>query len=136
MNKFVDLGKKTLITNSPLWQINESEGEQILQIIDNKEVDHIGGKVALINDIKRNYTMQAEMRFLGHHLGQERAGWFGFVMRAQDVQNYEFVWFMPKAESRQRVAYFAVAHGIVPWWTELFHPAPVGRLPGLWLVIC
>jgi len=64
--------------------------------------------------------MRAEMRFLGHHLPQERGGWFGFVMRAQDTQNYELVWFMPTAESAKTAAYLAVAHGVVPWWTEAY----------------
>jgi len=120
VDEFVDLSRVALETNSPLWQIGESEGEPILQIVGNKEADHIGGKVALVGDVRCNYTMQAEMRFLGHHLPQERAGWFGFVMRAQDKQNYELVWFMPNAESGKTAAYLAVAHGVVPWWTEAY----------------
>ncbi len=120
MNEFLDLSSVDLETNSPLWQVAESEGELILQVVDNKLEDHIGGKVALLGDAKHNYTMQAEMRFLGHHLPEERGGWFGFVMRAQDTQNYELVWFMPTAESGKTAAYLAVAHGVVPWWTEAY----------------
>jgi hypothetical protein len=131
MDKFADFAKATLETNSPLWQIGEPDGEPILQIIGNEQEDDIGGKVALVGDFKRNYTMRAEMRFLGHHLPQERAGWFGFVMRAQDVQNYELVWFMPNAEGGNTAAYLAVARGVVPWWTEAYATQQKGgpRIP-------
>jgi len=101
MDKIIDLSKVALETNSPLWRVREVGEEPILQVIGNTEEDHIGGKVALIGKVRRNYTMQAEMRFLGHHLLQERAGWFGFTMRAQDVQNYELVWFMPILQETQ-----------------------------------
>lgn len=120
MGKIVNLHRVALEMNSSLWQISEFEGEPVLQVMGNKDEDYIGGKVALIGDVKRNYTMQAEMRFVGHHLAQERAGWFGFAMRAQDMLNYEIVWFMPNVETGQTVAYVPVAHGIVPWWTEAY----------------
>ena len=131
MNGFVDLAKVALEINSSLWQISESEGEPVLQIVGNEQEDHIGGKVALIDDVRRNYTIRAEMRFLGHHLSQERAGWFGFVMRAQDAQNYELIWFMPNAESGKTAAYLPVAHGVVPWWTEAYATQQKGepRIP-------
>lgn len=120
MNNFLDLRAVALETNSSLWKIDEFEGETVLQVIDNKDEDHMGGKVALLGDAKRNYTMQAEMRFVRHHLAQERAGWFGFAIRAQDLLNYEIAWFMPDAESGKTAAYVPVAHGIVPWWTEAY----------------
>jgi hypothetical protein len=120
MNRSLDLHTVTLETNSPLWQISEFEGEPVLQVVDNKAEDHIGGKVALIGEARRDYAMQVEMCFMGHHLAQERAGWFGFAMRAQDVSNYEVIWFMPNAEHEKTIAYVPVAHGIVPWWTEAY----------------
>lgn len=120
MNEYINFTNIALETNSPLWQIGESESEPILSVTGNEQVNHIGGTVALIGSTRRNYTMQAEMRFLGHHLPQQRGGWFGFVMRAQDTQNYELVWFIPNAEGGKTVAYLAVAHGIVPWWTEAY----------------
>ncbi len=120
MKRILDLGTVALETNSPLWQKSELEGETVLHVIGNKAEDHVGGKVALIGDVRRNYSMQSEMRFIGHHLAQERGGWFGIVLRAQDVLNYEVIWFMPNAESGKTVAYVPVAHGIVPWWTEAY----------------
>jgi len=120
MKRILDLGTVALETNSPLWQIRELEGETVLHVVGNIAEDHIGGKVALIGDARRNYSMESEMRFIGHHLAQERGGWFGFVMRAQDILNYEVIWFMPNAEGGQTAAYVPVAHGIVPWWTEAY----------------
>lgn len=131
MSKILDLHRVALETNSPLWSLSELEGEQVLQVIGNisttnqtgtaayLDEDHIG-KVALIGEVKHNYSMQSEMRFLGHHHSQKRAGWFGFAIRAQDLLNYEIVWFMPNAEAGNTVAYVPVAHGIVPWWTEAY----------------
>ncbi|MFQ5980663.1 MAG: hypothetical protein ACE5OZ_21205 [Candidatus Heimdallarchaeota archaeon] len=98
-------------------------------LVINVEVDHVSGKVALIGTNKRNYSMQVELRFLGHHLSQEHAGWFGVVMRAQDLENYELVWFMPNAESGKTVAYVPVAHGVVPWWTEAYATQEKGTIP-------
>lgn len=74
----------------------------------------------MIGDIRRNYSMQAELKFLGHHLPQKRAGWFGLVMLARDLENYELVWHMPNAESGKMAAYLSVAHGVVPWWIETY----------------
>jgi hypothetical protein len=120
MGKFLDLSKESIQTNSPLWQIGELEGEQVIQVTGNAEADHVGGKVALIGHSRRDYSMRAELKFLGHHLGEQKAGWFGLVMRARDMENYELVWFMPQAEGGKTVAYLPVAHGIVPWWTEAY----------------
>jgi hypothetical protein len=120
METLIDLAKVTLETNSALWQLAESDGQSVLQVLDNRQEDHIGGKVALIGDPRHNYTMQAEIRFVRHYLPQDRAGWFGFVLRAQDTDNYELVWFMPGAKHGETAAYLAVAHGVVPWWTEAY----------------
>lgn len=129
MPDFIDFSEVPLENNSSLWQLMELEDEQVLQIVGNIDADHVSGKVALIGPIKRNYSMQAELRFLGHHLSQERAGWFGVVMRAQDLENYELVWFMPNAESGKTAAYVPVAHGIVPWWTEAYATQEKGSVP-------
>ncbi len=112
-----------LEANSRLFQVRDHDGEQILQLTDNvyvPESDDISGKVALIGGPRRNYRMRAEMKFLGHHLPWESAGWFGFAIRARDLENFELVWFMPNAEESATVAYVPVAHGIVPWWTEAY----------------
>jgi hypothetical protein len=118
--KFNVASNLTIETNSQLWQIEESEGDYSLQLTANVEEDHVGGKIALIGGVRRNYSMDADFKFLGHHLSQERAGWFGFVVRAQDLDNYELIWFMPSAEEDKTVAYLPVAHGVVPWWTEAY----------------
>ena len=131
MSKIIDLHTIDLETNSPLWQIIDSENEPVLRVTGNMATtDRTGteaylvedhhGKVALIGEVKHNYRMQVEMRFLGHHHPRTSAGWFGFAIRAQDFLNYEIVWFMPNAETGSTVAYVPVAHGIVPWWTEAY----------------
>lgn len=127
MAAFVDFEKIGLETNSALWRAGEREGEPVLQVVGNTAEDHVGGKVALLGRPRRNYTMRVEMRFLGHHLEQP-AGWFGFVMRAQDTLNYEIVWFMPMAE-KNTAAYVPVAHGVVPWWTEAYATQQKGAPP-------
>lgn len=120
MTRYLDLSHESIQTNSSLWQIRKHEGEQVVQVTGNVEADHVRGKVALIGPSRRDYSMRAELRFLGHHLGDQKAGWFGLVIRARDLENYELVWFMPQAESGKTVAYVPVAHGVVPWWTEAY----------------
>jgi hypothetical protein len=120
LNTIVDLSRVSIQTNSELWEKFKDDGETILRVTLNKEIDHVGGKVALFNEVKRNYSMSAEMIFLGHHLQEGQGGWFGFVIRAQDEFNYELVWFMPNAEKGKTVAYISVAHGVVPWWSEAY----------------
>jgi hypothetical protein len=58
MDKILDVHTVALETNSPHWQISEFEGEPVLQVVDNKAEDYIGGKVALIGEARRNYAMQ------------------------------------------------------------------------------
>lgn len=41
MDKFIDLSKVSIETNSPLWQIKELGDEQIIQVTGNAEQDHI-----------------------------------------------------------------------------------------------
>lgn len=120
MGTFVDLSKVSWETNSDLWQVTEDEGGRVFQVGDNSLVDHVGGKVLLFNKVLGNYRMRAELRFLGHNFEEGVGGWFGFVMRAIDTENYELVWFMPNAEGEDKVAYLSVAHGLVPWWTEAY----------------
>ena len=139
MSEFLDLRKVALETSSPLWQISEMEGEQVLQVTGHTmepgqrsgaaaylDEDHIGTPmVALIGEPKSNYRMQSEMRFLGHHHWLPDAGWFGFAIRAQDFLNHEIVWFQPPP--RNTAAYVPVAHGIVPWWTEAYETQKKGN---------
>ncbi|UCB43386.1 MAG: hypothetical protein JSV77_01695 [Dehalococcoidales bacterium] len=131
MGKTIDPRTIALETNSPLWQISDLENGPVLQVLGNTpttkktgteaylDEDHVG-KVALIGETRHNYRMQAEMRFLKYHRSPQNGGWFGFAIRAQDVLNYEIVWFMPNAETGNTVAYVPVAHGVVPWWTEAY----------------
>jgi len=114
----IDLTRETLVTNSDLWTVVKLVGEDALQVVGNESIDQVGGKVALIGEARRNYSMRAEMKFLGHHLEDRDGGWFGFVVRAQDVSNYELVWFMPHMGKGKTAAYLSVAYGVVPWWTE------------------
>ena len=118
--KFVNLAEIDIDTNSSLWQVTHLQYEDTIQITNNQDDSHTQGKVALLPYSKRNYRMQVEMKFLGHYLQDENAGWFGLVIRAQDVDNYELVWFMPNIKEGGNVAYLPVAHGVVPWWTEAF----------------
>lgn len=124
----IDIQKSLFQVNSDLWEIVDSGSEASLRIINNKMIDHVGGKVALLEPKMGNFTMEAEMRFLGHHLADGRGGWFGFVLRAQDTENYELVWFMPNAGAEPQVAYLSVAHGVVPWWTEAYQNQVKGRI--------
>jgi hypothetical protein len=127
MGSDIALSQSKLQTNSDLWEIVEAEDEIVLQVVGNRTIDHVGGKIALLDEPRSNYTMSAEMRFLGHHLIDGSGGWFGFVIRARDELNYELVWFMPLAEKDGSVAYLSVAHGIVPWWTEAYSTQQKGR---------
>ncbi|MBI2850371.1 MAG: hypothetical protein HYX80_04940 [Chloroflexi bacterium] len=131
MGKILDPHNVALETVSPLWSVSEVDGEQVFQVTNNLattdktgtaaylEEEHLS-KIALIGGVRRNYRMQAEMRFLKSHKSLLAGGWFGFAIRAQDFLNYEVVWFMPHAEPGSTAAYVPVAHGIVPWWTEAY----------------
>ena len=120
MDNVIVLSQAKFKTNSNLWEIVDVDGEGVLQVVGNRKVDHVGGKIALFDEPRSNYSMSADMRFLGHHLLEGSGGWFGFVVRAHDELNFELVWFMPLAEKDGTVAYLSVAHGIVPWWTEAY----------------
>ncbi len=127
MNNFIDLDLHTLQTNSNLWENVALDGEKTLQLVNNTLHDVVHGKVALFPERHHNYRMCAEMRFIRHHLPEGSGGWFGFVLRAQDTDNYELVWFMPNAEGENTVAYVTVAHGIVPWWAEAYTTQEKGK---------
>lgn len=120
MGNVIALSQAKFNTNPDLWEVTDIEGDQVLRVVDNRTVDHVGGKIVLFDEPRSNYTMSADMRFLGHHLPEGNGGWFGFVVHALDDLNYELVWFMPLAEKGGTVAYLSVAHGIVPWWTEAY----------------
>ncbi len=128
MDHFKDLELHVLQTNSTLWENVKIDGEQALQLMNNTVYDVVGGKVALFKNRYHNYRMQAELRFIRHHLPEGNGGWFGFVLRAQDTNNYELIWFMPNAEGENTVAYVPVAHGIVPWWSEAYNTQEKGKV--------
>ncbi|BAS26744.1 hypothetical protein [Limnochorda pilosa] len=131
MSEMLRLRTLSLEVSSKLWRVDESREEPVLQLLGNTDVDHMGGQVALIDYAGNDYSMESEMRFVANHLSQDGAGWFGFAIRAQDLRNYEVVWFMPGAERGSTVAYLPVAHGIVPWWTEAYATQEKGtvRIP-------
>lgn len=137
---FLDLKQTKIETNSSLFKIKMQNNEQILQVINNvynaeidektgKPIDDVRGKIILLGPFRTDYSMEADMKFLGHHSEMEAAGWFGFVVRAQDCDNYEVVWFMPGAEGESSIAFVPVAHGIVPWWTEAYSSQKKGNVP-------
>lgn len=140
IENFLDLKQIEIETNSSLFKIKMQNNEQVLQVMNNvynteidektgKPTDDVRGKVILLGPVRTDYSMEADMKFLGHHLEMKAAGWFGFVVRAQDCDNYEVVWFMPGAEGESSVAYLPVAHGIVPWWTEAYSTQKKGSVP-------
>ncbi len=140
MNQYIDLKKIKIEKNSDLFKITPLNNEQALILKNNlynqkidtvsgKEIDSVYGKVILLGDVKKDYKMVVDMKFLGTHIDMKGAGWFGFAVRAQDCENYELVWFMPGgAEETNTVAYLPVAHGIVPWWTEAYANQKKGNI--------
>ncbi len=140
MNQYIDLKKIKIEKNSDLFKITSLNNEQALILKNNlynqkidsltgKEIDSVYGKVILLGEVKKDYKMVVDMKFLGTHIDMEGAGWFGFAVRAQDCDNYELVWFMPGgAEETNTVAYLPVAHGIVPWWTEAYSNQKKGNI--------
>lgn len=132
MNQYINLKKIKIEKNSDLFKITTLNNEQVLILKNNlynqkidtvsgKEIDNVYGKVILLGEVKKDYKMVVDMKFLGTHIDMKGAGWFGFAVRAQDCANYELVWLMPGgAEDTNTVAYLPVAHGIVPWWTEAY----------------
>lgn len=130
-DEYVNLSKIKIEKNSDQFKIYKDGDEELLGLKNNfynekidpntgKKIDDVSGKVILLGKTKSNYSMTADMKFLGANIDLAGAGWFGFVIRAQDCENYELVWFMPKAEGEKTIAYLPVAHGIVPWWTESY----------------
>ena len=140
IDQYIDLNKVHIEKNSNLFQIDTLDNEQILTLKNNiynqeidsfagRVVDDVRGKVILLGEVKRDYTMTVDMKFLGTHIDLQGAGWFGFALRAQDCDNYEVVWFMPGgAGERNTVAYVPVAHGVVPWWTEAYSKQEKGNI--------
>ena len=139
-NQYIDLNKIKIEKNSDLFKIDSLDNEQILILKDNfynKEIDtftgritdDVHGKVILFGEVKQDYTITVDMKFLGTHIDMQGAGWFGFVIRAQDCNNYGIVWFMPGgSEGKNTIAYVPVAHGIVPWWTEAYAKQEKGNI--------
>jgi hypothetical protein len=141
MNRYIDVNKIHIEKNSDLFKIDTLDNEQNLILKNNlynreidsltgKAVDDVRGKIILLGEVRRDYAMTVDMKFLGTHIDMQGAGWFGFALRAQDCDNYEVVWFMPGgAEETNTVAYIPVAHGIVPWWTEAYARQEKGDVP-------
>jgi hypothetical protein len=138
---YLDLIKIKIEKNSDLFKIDTIDNEQVLILTGNiynqgideftgKKKDDAHGKVILFGDKLRDYSMTVDMKFVGFHDENfPTGGWFGFALRAQDVENYEVVWFMPGGGGESnRVAYVPVAHGIVPWWTEAYDKQEKGNI--------
>lgn len=140
--RYFDLTKVKIEKNSDLFRIDTIDNEQVLILTENKynqEVDEFtgkkkddsrGGKVILFGDKLRDYSMTVDMKFLGFHVENfPSGGWFGFALRAQDLENYEIVWFMPGGGGEfNTVAYVPVAHGVSPWWTEAYNKQDKGDI--------
>lgn len=126
--KNTDLFKTKNIGNE---QILILEGNQYNDEIDDftgKKIDDVRGKVILFGEAKRDYSMTVDMKFIGINIDFPGGGWFGFAVRAQDLENYEIIWFMPGgAESNNTIAYVPVAHNVVPWWTEAYEKQEKGN---------
>jgi len=138
---YINLDKIKIQKNTDLFIIRNIENEQILFLEGNqyndeideftgKKKDDVSGKIMLFGNPKHNYSMTVDMKFLGLNMDIPGGGWFGFVLRAQDLKNYEIVWFMPGgAESQYSIAYVPVAHNVVPWWTEAYEKQEKGNFP-------
>ena len=130
MGSRLKLGAHWIEASSDRWRVDESSGEPVLQFDGRTHMEHMRNpEVALIDCTANDYSVEAEMRFVANHLPDPGAGWFGFALRAQDLQNCEIVWFMPRAWSGATVAYVPVAHGIVPWWAEAYATQKKGNVP-------
>lgn len=141
-DQYLDLTKIKIEKNSDLFKIDTGDDEQVLTLIGNtynqeideftgkKKDDSRGGKVVLLGDKLRDYSMTVDMKFLGFHVENfPNGGWFGFALRAQDLENYEIVWFMPGGGGESNtVAYVPVAHGVAPWWTEAYNKQEKGNV--------
>ena len=121
MGNVIVLSQAKFKTNSNLWEIVDVDGEGVLQVVGNRKVDHVGGKIALFDEPRSNYSMSADMRFLGHHLLEGSGGWFGFVVRAHDELNFELVWFMPLEKNEE---------GEVTTWVRVIRSADDGTWTG------
>lgn len=141
-SEYLDLTKVSIEKNSALFKIDTVDNEQILMLTGNsynQEIDEFtgkktddarGGKIILFGDRMGNYSMTVDMKFLGFHIDNfPSGGWFGYAMRAQDVANYELVWFMPGGGGESNtVAYVPVAHGVCPWWSEAYDKQEKGNI--------
>ncbi|MBI2887898.1 MAG: hypothetical protein HYY02_11900 [Chloroflexi bacterium] len=123
------------------WQMQREAGEPVLALPHNTFDDDRYGVAAIAGDTQwRDYLYSLELTFTGN-TGLEAAdrGWLGIILRAQDTENYELFWFMPHAPGGQgSLAYLAVAHGVVPWWTHAYEQGPRGSVvfePGRWLPV-
>jgi len=138
-NGYINLNHIKIQKNTDLFKIRNISNEQILIIEGNKyndeiddftgkKIDDVSGKTILLGDPQRDYSMTVDMKFIGINMDFSGGGWFGFALRAQDLENYEIIWFMPGgAESQNSIAYVPVAHNVVPWWTEAYEKQDKGN---------
>jgi len=136
---YINLNQIKIQKNSDLYKIRNIANEQILILEGNqyndeiddftgKKIDDARGKIILFGGAKRDYSMTVDMKFIGINIDFPGGGWFGFTLRAQDLQNYEIIWFMPGGtESNNTIAYVPVAHNVVPWWTEAYEKQEKGN---------
>lgn len=120
---------KTMSCNSPLWRLTDIDGP-CLAVLNNTVMDEDGGKVLLFGDPDwTDVAVEAEMRFLkGRMPDNPLRAWFGFALRAQNVDNFELFWLMPQHSGKVgAVAYVPVAHGVIPWWTEAYGAQAHGK---------
>ena len=141
-SKYLNLKQIPIEKNTDLFKIDTIDNEQILILRGNtynEEIDEFtgkkvddsrGGKIILLGDKIGNYSMTVDMKFLGFHIDNfPSGGWFGYAMRAQDLENYEIVWFMPGGGGESNtIAYVPVAHGVCPWWTEAYNKQEKGNI--------
>ena len=136
---YINLDKIKIQKSTDLFKIRSIEKEKMLILEGNqyndeideftgKKIDDVCGKIVLFGDPKRDYSMTVDMKFLSFNMDIPGGGWFGFALRAQDLENYEIIWFMPGgAESQNSIAYVPVAHNVVPWWTEAYEQQEKGN---------
>ena len=122
------------------WHALVEDGEPVLVLPDNRTGDWRRGTVAIAGDPTwQDYEFSCELFVLSPPEGEADGAWPGIVFRAQDTENYELVWLMPRgAEATDNVVGLSVAHGLVPWWTDAYVNNPRGSAPygrGEWLPV-
>jgi hypothetical protein len=136
----INLSKIKIQSNSDLFKVDTIDNQATLIFEGNvfeasidsftgmEKSNSRGAKVFLIGEKQTDYVITAEMKFVNINLDNcNGCGWFGFAIRAQDFDNFEAVWFMPRMD-KNNVAYVPVAHGIAPYWTEAYKKSEKGTV--------